>query len=296
MTEGKKELTDEELWAQLDAQDAATTQGDPAAKTNPATTQQASEPATGAAPAKPTATAPATETASNEADPFADLPPHVQDFIAGQKAQNEALNKRLKNLEGNLGGMKQQLDAARTAQAQVQSAGAAAPTAQQIAAARGNAGKWAKLVEQYPEFGEAFEERLASVQGQGPAAQNLTIDQVAAHTSQAVAAAVARANDEMTVEFRHPGWQDLTQTPGFVGWVQRQQPEVVKLYSSDKPGDVIRLLDLYKEANKTSLQRQTRMSAAAAAAGPGTAKGAKVRSEAELDGQALWDALESQGR
>jgi len=293
MTTEKKELTDEELWNQMEAADAAAASGDPAAKPVEAATTK--EPATAAAPAKATATAQPTENASTEDDPFAGLPPHVQDFIAGQKTQNDALNKRLKSLEGHIGGMKTQLEAARTAQAQVQQSGGSAPTTQQIKEASKSKEKWNRLVEQYKDFGEAIEERLADVKAQGPAAEQVDPVKLAAFVAGEVATAVQRAKDEMRVENKHEGWQDLTQTPGFVGWVQRQQAEVQKLYTSDKPNDVIRLLDLYKEANKTTIQRQTRLGAAAAAAGPGSAKGAKVKSEAEMSDEELWNALEKQG-
>lgn len=293
MTTQTKEEADQELWDQLEAKDATGTAGDPAATT---TTETKVETPTKTEATKATATAQPAGSASQEEDPFADLPPHVKDFIAGQKAQNDALNKRLKSVEGTMGGMKTQLEAARVAQAQVKESGAPAPTTQQIATASASQEGWAKLVKQYPEFSEAIEERLAKVQPQGAAAQQIDQTKLTEFIRSEIAAGVAVAKDKMSVENKHPGWEDFTQTPGFVGWVQRQKPEVQKLYSSDKPSDVIRLLDLHYEDNKASIKRQTRLGAAAAAAGPGSAKSGQVKSESELSGQELWDTLDKQGR
>ena len=279
----------QKIWDQLDAEESGRAQppsDDPADPSAP-------EPA----PAEPTEPAPANPAdatvPSDEPAPTGEQV--LLDKIAGLEAMLGQVTQRLRNAEGHIGGLGSQLKQQQQVAAQVAAKGGEAPSAGEIRAAQSNPEAMARLKADYPEFADAMEsalnERLGALE------QQLKQTQQPAQQQGVSPDEIQRLRAEMAVEVRHPGWQDRVQTPEFVGWLQRQPPEVQMLAASESPRDAVRLLDLHSEAMKTvSSQRTQRLSAAAAI--PSGRSGGNVRSKAieDMSPEEYWAYLDQLDR
>lgn len=275
----------QKIWDQLDAEDAGRAQ--------PANDEPTDPPADLTAAANPAATAPADFPAdapkgSEEVDQQGSQA--LMDKIAGLESMLGQVTQRLRNAEGHIGGLGSQLKQQQQVAAQVTAKGGDAPTAGEIRAAQVNPEKMDALKRDYPEFADAMEsalnERLSLLEQQLKQSQQ-PVQQGAGP------AEIARLRAEMSVEIRHPGWQDRVQTPEFVGWLQRQPREVQMLAASESPQDAVRLLDLHSSAATTATsQRTQRLSAAAAI--PSGRSGSQTRSKAveDMTPQEYWAYLD----
>lgn len=309
------EKTREQLWAELDAADGAT--GTAAAKSQAqqlsdadleaaaadashASSQQ--EPGSGAAEeAAPQGGQAASETASTSAeDPYASLPQAVRDELAGLKQIVSQIGTRLRNAEGHIGGINHQLKSHAKAAATAQAEGHRAPTAEQLANAKGDRKALAKLKEEYPEFGAALEavlqeEREAGGAVQATAAQTNQLPQgTEGMTPQQIQERMDQLERKMAIEAVHRGWEARVATPAFRGWLGRQPREVQLLGASDDPQDAIRLLDLHAEASKPSQTRQQRLNTAAALPNGRTSAGARPKDPSTMSKAELWAYLDQQ--
>lgn len=145
---------------------------------------------------------------------------------------------RLRNIEGHIGGLTSQqkeIRAALTASRDAEKSGDEAPTGSQIAAASGSSEKWNQMKEDFPEWAEAMEERLANVKGtsQPPVDRD------------AIKAELKAELALEAVEDAHEGWQETVKKPEFSTWLQSQPEEMQALAASTKPRDAIRLLNKY---------------------------------------------------
>lgn len=217
------------------------------------------------------------------------------DKISGLETMLSQVTQRLRNAEGHIGGLGSQLKQQLQAAQQVSAKGGDAPTATEIRDAQRNPQAMARLKEDYPEFADAMEsalnERLSSLE------QRLAQQQQPQQQPGVSPSEISRLRSEMTVEVRHPGWQDRVRTTEFMGWLQRQPREVQMLAASDSPQDAIRLLDLHDEVMKTSTsQRTQRLSSAAAI--PSGRSGANVRQKAveDMSPEEYWRYLDELDR
>jgi len=149
----------------------------------------------------------------------------------------------------------------------------------------------ANLKRDYPEFADAMESALKQqMQEQEQRIQALLQNQKGGVSHEEI----AQMRAELAVEQKHPNWQDRVQTPEFMGWLQRQQPEVQMLAASESPRDAIRLLDLHHEAvnSVTSANKTQRLSSAAAI--PSGRSGSSVRTKAveDMTPQEYWRYLD----
>lgn len=213
------------------------------------------------------------------------------DKISGLEAMLGQVTQRLRNAEGHIGGLGSQLKQQQQVAAQVAAKGGEAPTAGEIRAAQSNPEAMSRLKADYPEFADAMEsalnERLGALEQQLKQTQQPVQQQGVSPDE------IQRLRSEMAVEVRHPGWQDRVQTPEFVGWLQRQPPEVQMLAASESPRDAVRLLDLHSDAMKTvSSQRTQRLSAAAAI--PSGRSGGNVRAKPveDMSPEEYWAYLD----
>jgi hypothetical protein len=284
----------QKIWEEQEAADAAKASGvlPKAAEETP--------PAEATAPAKEAA-APATADEPKAAaepakdDPYANLDPVVADEIRGMKSMMEDYAKQLRSANGHIGGLTSQLKALKEVQGTVKAAGGDAPTATQLKAAQGDAGAMAKLKADYPEFASALdaalEERLKPVQ-----------DSIAAKPAAAEGDAPMTRKEyaDLLVEEKHEGWKEVVKTPAFRGWLEAQPQEVKALGASASPRDAIRLLDLHKEARKSTGQEQEDQArlAAAAAIPNGRRQPSQVRAKPleQMNKAELWAYYDEQDR
>lgn len=271
------------IWQQLDAEEAGQ-----APTPEPAEVPTPNEDAT-------TAPAPAEQadaTQGGEAAPTGDQA--LLDKIAGLETMLSQVTQRLRNAEGHIGGLGSQLKQQIQAAQQLTAKGGDAPTAGEIRAAQASPEAMARLKSDYPEFAEAMEsalnERLSSLE------QRLS-QQQQPQQSGVTPAEIQRLRSELSVEVRHPGWQDRVRTTEFMGWLQRQPREVQLLAASESPQDAIRLLDLHDDAMKSgSSQRTQRLNSAAAI--PSGRSGANVRQKAveDMTPEEYWRYLDELDR
>jgi hypothetical protein len=174
---------------------------------------------------------------------------------------------------------------------QVANSGGDAPNADQIRQAQSNPEAMANLKRDYPEFADAMESALKQqMQEQEQRIQALLQNQKGGVSHEEI----AQMRSELAVEAKHPGWQDRVQTPEFMGWLQRQQPEVQMLAASESPRDAIRLLDLHNDAtNSVSSQNKTQRLSSAAAI-PSGRSGSSIRTKAveDMTPQEYWRYLD----
>lgn len=226
-------------------------------------------------------------------DPYGSLPTTVRDELLGLKSMVGGLTQRLRNAEGHIGGLnsklQQQVEAARTLSA----SGGAAPTAREIREAQGDRKATQELYSEYPEFAEALKAALDEQIG----GLKSRID-----TMQPTQTGVSRAEldamrAELTVEARHPGWQDIVQTPEFRGWFERQPYETQMLAASDSPQASIRLLDLHQSGRNSAAQDRTRRLDSAAAIPTGrSGSGARAKPIDQMSKAELWSYLDAEER
>lgn len=223
-------IANQALWDEIEAEE----RGDAA--------PPAQEPGTDNAAATAAAPEPAVQADSAAADPYADLPKVVRDEILGLKATVEQLGGRVRNAEGNIGGLKTQLqrDLSDAAKATAK-AGADAPNPQQLADASKSPSALARLVDDYPEFGAAVKEVVdAQAQEIAGLKQALSRQPQQDPDREQLKSQIV----DLTIRTRHPNWKTEVVAADFAPWVKTQPREVQALYVSDNPDDVIRLLDI----------------------------------------------------
>lgn len=275
----------QKIWDQLEAEESGRAQ--------PPSDDPADPPATEPAPTEPTEPAPASQAdaPAHSDEPAPTSEQALMDKISGLEAMLGQVTQRLRNAEGHIGGLGSQLKQQQQVAAQVAAKGGEAPTAGEIRAAQSNPEAMSRLKADYPEFADAMEsalnERLGALEQQLKQTQQPVQQQGVSPDE------IQRLRSEMAVEVRHPGWQDRVQTPEFVGWLQRQPPEVQMLAASESPRDAVRLLDLHSDAMKTvSSQRTQRLSAAAAI--PSGRSGGNVRAKPveDMSPEEYWAYLD----
>lgn len=293
ITPALDDATRQALWEEMDAAEAMglpLTQETPErqdldSKSTTATDEPKAEAQT-PADAAPAAPAPAAEV-----DPYEGLSPAVKQELLGFKTLTEQLGRRLRQAEGHIGGLNNQLRAALA----VRQAGGSAPSQAQIAAAQNSTGKLAKLKEDFPEFAAAIEETIAPLASAAAEVQTLK------------AVAVAQQQQQVTeqlyqaVEVKHPGWRNVVATPAFVGWLQSSAPPEAKLLAaSPDPEMASRLLDIYKAQTQQPAAVNNRASAlAAAAAIPQrgvTAASQRQKAIEDMSPEEYWRYLDEQDR
>lgn len=180
------------------------------------------------------------------------------EVISGKVGQIDRLQHDLKSVAGRTGAalegvhaLKTALDAAKAAT----KAGDDAPTQEQIAAAATSSEKWNQAKEDYPEWAEAMDERLAAM-GPGKAAVDVAglktelTGSMSEIVAQATSQAKAEARELAKVDRKHENWEATVETPDFMAWKPTQPPEIQALFDSDRAADAIKMLDLYEDHRK----------------------------------------------
>ncbi len=293
-TEASQQDDKAKIWASLDQEEAGVKPAAADDEQKAVATEQQQTPKTDESQEAASADKPAAEqqpAASDKGaagdDPYAGLPQAVRDEIVGLKTMFTQVTGRLRNAEGQIGGLKSALSEAR---AQAQAAGSDAPSASALREAQANPRAMAKLLEDYPEFGAAMkaamDEQLAALRSELKPAKTEQASGVSP-------ADLKKLHTEIVVEVQHPGWKDRVQTPQFRGWLEGQPREVQMLAASDEPADAIRLLDLEKEARtKGSQQRTQRLDAAASIPGGRSAPQSRAKPVEQMTAKEYWAYLD----
>lgn len=194
----------------------------------------------------------------------------------------EDLGGVARSTAGRVSSMQSRFDAAEAAR----KATSEAPTKTAIAQAQGDLKKWNALREDFPEWAEAMEERLASLAPtQAPSAPSID--------KEALKAELRREMEQDSIAEKYPDWRATAQTREFQNWFNTQPAEFRAKAESDKGRDVIQVLDKFNEAKTKSVtdirqSRQNKLDAAAGVATPGR-PAPRVKDESEMTAEEIWN-------
>lgn len=189
-----------------------------------------------------------------------------------------ALPDRLRNIEGNIGGLKSQITSAlATAKSAAEKRGGDAPTEKQVEAALANADAWKQLKVDYPDWAGPVEAEFASIRAElGKAAKPVDVDGLKKEVSESVDTRIAEvvdvAEERAYLRLKHPDWRQIAKSDEFVAWRKEQAADVQKLCASPSADDAIEVFDTFKA------DRQKRATDAAAQAAE------RTRREKRLEG------------
>ena len=189
---------------------------------------------------------------------FESLPASVRDRIEKIDKIEVTVNqvghfqRKLKTVEDRIEAVsKAGTDAAKAATA----AGGTAPTQAQIdAAAAGGGEKWKQMKEDFPEWAEALDERLATLRpgAAAPVDVESIKKEVAGDVDTRIAQATAVAEESAFIRLKHPGWKATVRTPEFKAWHDTQPDDVKALAASNNGDDAVKMLDAFEVHRKAA--------------------------------------------
>lgn len=186
---------------------------------------------------QPVTTDPAVEEEQNN-DPLSGVDPALRDLISGISGRLDkldAIDRRLKPLEGRVGQLQQQMrEATEIVQRQAET-----PTKAQMAEATKDSEAMELLKEDFPEWFAAFESQrteLASLREGLSALKNPNAD----------LEQIKREYEVKLISVRHPGWKDVVASTEYAGWLATQDEETRRLAAESTDAlECIAILDRY---------------------------------------------------
>jgi len=170
--------------------------------------------------------------------------------------------KRIRDLSGEVGALRQKLDQLATAKAATSEAGADTPTNQQIKEAAQSQSKMEALREDFPEWADAYDEERAKTQAE--------LEAIKKTASEAQQRADATAEElQLTRVYRAldralPTWEDEIQTPAYAQWLNKQPREIQEAANLPIPDPASASFVIKKYLNDTATERAEKESAATA--------------------------------
>lgn len=214
-------------------------------------TQSAATPEPGAAAEQQEQLAAADAAAGDPAvDEWAGVPPKLREKMEAL----ESLPGQVRNLAGHIGGLNngvKELKAALDTAKAASTTGKDAPTQDAIASAAGSSEKWDRLKEDFPEWAEGIEERLAKSGGGKAVDVDALRRDVTGDIESIVSAGVDVAEERAFVRFKHPDWKNTVKTPEFKAWLETQPKDIKSLTGSALADDTIKVLDSYGSHRQT---------------------------------------------
>lgn len=210
------------------------------------------------------AAAPATESTDDKEEPKPLTAADIDRIRLEAAAEAEQKHlKRIRDLSGEIGGLKQKLGNLETAKAAAESQGSDAPTTQQIKEASTSGTKLAKLKEDFPEFAEALEEVVGGIKPTGGVDPNdmAKLSQAAAEAQQraeATAQELVMLQEKRRLDKAHPDWEEVIEDNSYKQWLAVQNPQIqyAATHSNDAR-DAITILNLYKQSQEQEAASST---------------------------------------
>lgn len=219
-----------------------------------------------------------------------------------------ALPNAVKTIGGRVAAMQGELTKIGTkAASTVTGDGKEAPTAAAIAAAAGDTAKWDKLAKDFPEWGEAINQRLEALGAKAPPVDIEAIRKQAREDAVAEAKALIEEQREADIAEDHPDWKAKLKSQPFVDWFNSQEQAYrTRLYNSNSARAISGMLTKFDLDTTQQSQQQSSSTAPAHAAAVTTTAPAidlaaavtkrggsapRAPSEADLSGKELWDHL-----
>lgn len=191
-------------------------------------------------------------------DPWDGVPQVVREqleAVSGKLNSVDKISDRIRNIEGHIGGLSSQVKQFVAASKAVAKTGVDAPTEAQIEKAAQSSEKWQAIKEDYPDWAEALEERLAQEKRAVPDLDGIQrkVDESVGSINNVLRTELRRAH-ETIVEIKHPEWRKDVNTKEFKSWFESQPNDLKQLAASENAADAIRLLDVYKSVSKKTKQ------------------------------------------
>lgn len=192
-----------------------------------------------------------------EIDPWDGVPQVVKErleAVTGKLNSVDKISDRIRNIEGHIGGLASQVKSFVSASKAIAKTGVESPTQAQIETAVQSSEKWKAIKEDYPDWADAVEERLAEEKRAAQSNVDLEgfqkkVDDSVYSLNNTLRSELRRAH-ETIVEIKHPEWKKDVNTAEFKRWFESQKDDVKTLAASENAVDAIRLLDSYKSSIK----------------------------------------------
>lgn len=217
-----------------------------------------------------------------ESDPWEGVPPIVRQTLEGITGKMGAFENTSRSLKETAGRIQSENAKFEKMMATAQAAAKTvedSPSKSQISAAATSVDKWKQMKEDFPEWTDAMDERLAAERaGMSIPKADVKADMDAfANTfgesvSKAISASEGRAREVARLDSKYEDWEDRVNDPEFKTWVTTQPPEIAALVDSTKAKDAIRMIDLYKQHADTEAakaKKQQRLESAIPVRGSG---------------------------
>ena len=163
-------------------------------------------------------------------------------------ASFQTLEERLKQTERRIGGITNELSAAKKG-----------PTQEEIEAAAKDEKEWESFKEEWPEHAarfEALESRLAK-KFAAPDEVNKIREQLETDFNQRLTKSQIDFEARL-VSIKHRGWQEMVKTPEFTEWAKTAPADLQEKMQSPKAEDAIDVFDAFKAKQQPPKQDKTR--------------------------------------
>jgi hypothetical protein len=164
-------------------------------------------------------------------------------------ASFQTLEERLKQTERRIGGITNELSAAKKG-----------PTQEEIEAAAKDESEWNLFKEEWPEHAarfEALESRLAK-KFAAPDEVNKIREQLETDFNQRLTKSQIDFEARL-VSIKHRGWQDMVKTPEFTEWAKTAPADLQEKMQSPKAEDAIDVFDAYKAKQPPKQDKNRRL-------------------------------------
>lgn len=186
-------------------------------------------------------------------DPLAGVPDAVREKLAAL----DKLSERLRNVEGNIGGLsngQKQIKDLLTASQEAAKKVDDAPTQAAVKAAMQTPERWQSLKTEFPDWSDAVEAFVDSrIAGGAPTGADSTAVETLVDAKLAkITPAIRREVAEEFLEGEFGEWKAEVNTPTFVNWLNVQPEEVKALATSERVSAAAKLLRLYRNPTTES--------------------------------------------
>ena len=210
--------------------------------------------------------------------------------LEAPKPEVDPFEKRVRSLEGTIGGLRSDLKKQREAMdAIVAARTAAAPSAEQLAAAAGSPTKIAQLRAEFPQFTAALEEGLGEMEA-SVVGKTMTKAEIERVIAESMSTAVELA--DLRVRYGSDPRETTMQTPEFVAWITANPDAHTRMGAANTATEVLKVLEEFAVATKKpgsapsvprAVKEKSRLdSSIPATSGSGIARTARVKTEMEL--------------
>jgi hypothetical protein len=204
---------------------------------------------------------------------------------ASQRSAEESA-KRLRNIEGHIGGLNSKLDTALAtakAAAEKDAGTGAAPSDTQVQQALSDPDAWKRLKEDFPDWAGPVEKEFSALRAELAKAKPAAVDvegitkAVEGKVSGAFARGLDTAEERAYIRLKHPSWRETVKTTDFREWLGAQPDDVKQLAASDSGNDAVKMLDKFDDHRKVKAKeaddrakQQKRLEGAITPSGSGT--------------------------